>query len=228
MERELRRSGRDPDPVGWIAASVLVALGVGASTQGCKDARTRYVEVQSPAPPAPPPPAPVREVPATQLVSRHHADLGYGSVFSWEPHAPAGRWLPTNGGIMVWVPAAVEVVPGRAAELLLQVDATPPEPDTRLPAGARLPAGSRVIVLPGPFDVATGSQLPLWAVGLAGGPVWEEGGGRQSLACWVSWRPVPSERRLAPAYAHEARHLLTGDPMAGHPGGCCNAWMVGP
>lgn len=212
----------------------LLAAGAGGLVAaGCGPARrTRYVQTDPPPAPAAPPAPPASLAPdPRRLLSAASFAAGVGSINDQEPLAPTGRWLPTASGIMVWVPQAVELVPGRAAELLVQVDAATSDPDTRLAADARLPAGSRVIALPGAFEVA-GWGFPAWAVGLAGGPAWPNPPGDPlgpfSLVCWVSWRPTPSEPRLLPALRHEIRHLLTGDPMAGHVGGCCNAWMVSP
>lgn len=215
-----------------IGLALLVALSAYCHSGCGSKHRPAVLPPPHVAPIEPPAPAPADPPPdSRRLLSAASYEAGVGSVNPQEPLAPTGRWLPTASGILVWVPQAVELVPGRAAELLAQVDATVTEPDTRLSPDARLPRGSRVIALPGAFEVA-GSGFPVWAVGLAGGKAWPNPPGDPlgpfSFVCWVSWRPTQREPRLLPALAHEIRHLLTGDPQAGHPGGCCSRWSVEP
>lgn len=217
------RALRSPVP----RRAVLAAAAGGLVAAGCnhRDRRQAAPYVVQPDPPTPAPPPPPVEAVQGQLVSTHTRVVGAGWSAEWEPHAPPGRWDRTPGGIHVWVPVAVDLVPGRAGQLLAEVDATEPEADTRIAPGTRLPPGTRVIPLPGPFWVNDGT----WASGVAlTGAWWNADTRTASDVVFGAWRSNQSEPRLLPVLAHEWRHLLTGDAMAGHPGGCCSRWGVAP
>lgn len=88
--------------------------------------------------------------------------------------------------------------------MLEEIATVAPEADPRLdPAIRGVPAGATVVVLdPGSYFAPYSPTL------LASGEV-------RGSTLYVAWRGSSQGARL-PALAHELRHYLTGDPLAGH------------
>lgn len=109
-----------------------------------------------------------------------------------------------SGGVRVLLPVWVRLHPGEEAAALAEVYSVTLEFDHRIdPALRGVPLSATVVVLdPGAY------YAPYSPTGLASGEQW-------GSALYVAWRGTPSGVRL-PALAHELRHLLTGDPNAGH------------
>ncbi|MBX3465286.1 MAG: hypothetical protein KF878_00115 [Planctomycetes bacterium] len=139
---------------------------------------------------SPPPPLPA---PASTLPAAH------------EPGWPAPQIAMTTAeGVHVRYPAWLAAHPTDEAAMLDELRAVVPEADPRIAPGARgVPPGTTVVVLdPGAYYAPYSPTL------LAHGE-W------RSSTIYVAWRGTSSGPRL-PALAHELRHLLTGDPDAGH------------
>lgn len=107
-------------------------------------------------------------------------------------------------GVRVLLPVWVRLHPGEEAAALAEVDSVVPEADPRIdPALRGVPLDVTVVVLdPGAYFAHYSPT------GLASGE-------QRGSTLYVAWRGAPSGVRL-PALAHELRHLLTGDPLAGH------------
>lgn len=121
-----------------------------------------------------------------------------------EPGAPAPRVSTrTARGVQVDYPAWLDLHPALLAQALREVDTVTPEPDTRIdPALRGVPLGARVVVTDARF------WSPSSPTGLAAGE-------QRGDVLYVAWRPTDSGPVL-PALPHEVRHLLSGDPLAGH------------
>jgi hypothetical protein len=123
-----------------------------------------------------------------------------------EPGTPSPRVsTTTTEGVFVEYPIWLERWPEQRASLLEELRSVVPEADARIPADVRgVPPGTTVIVLdPGAY------YAPYSPTGLAAGEF------RSPALIYVAWRGT-SQGPLVPALAHELRHMLTGDPDAGH------------
>lgn len=107
-------------------------------------------------------------------------------------------------GVRVFLPVWVRQHPGEEAAALAEVDSVVPEADPRIdPALRGVPLDVTVVVLdPGAYYAPYSPTL------LASGE-------QRGSTLYVAWRGAPTGARL-PALPHELRHLLTGDPNAGH------------
>lgn len=123
-----------------------------------------------------------------------------------QPGDPSPRVaLLTPEGVQLFYPVWLDHHPTRKAELLGELRIVVPEPDPRISSEARgVPPGTTVVVLdPGAY------YAPYSPTRLASGE-W-----RAPSTIYVCWRPT-AEGPLLPALPHELRHMLTGDPNAGH------------
>jgi hypothetical protein len=123
-----------------------------------------------------------------------------------EPGSPAPRVsVLTSEGVFLEYPVWLERWPDQQAVLLEELRTVVPEADPRIPSDVSgVPPGTTVIVLdPGAY------YAPYSPTGLAAGE-W-----RAPSSIYVAWRGT-QQGRVVPALAHELRHLLTGDPLAGH------------
>lgn len=123
-----------------------------------------------------------------------------------KPGEPAPRIsVLTPEGVMLEYPVWLDQYPDLKDELLTELRETAPNADPRIAVGVRgVPAGSTVIVLdPGAYYAPYSPSL------LASGE-W-----RTPSTIYLAWRPE-SNGPVVPALAHELRHLLTQDPLAGH------------
>lgn len=123
-----------------------------------------------------------------------------------EPGDPAPRVaMITTDGVHLLYPVWLDHHPARKAELLEELRTVTPEADPRIPSDLRgVPAGTTVVVLdPGAY------YAPYSPTRLASGE-W-----RAPSTIYVCWRAT-GDGPLVPALAHELRHMLTGDPNAGH------------
>ncbi len=123
-----------------------------------------------------------------------------------EPGQPCPRVaMLTPEGVQLIYPVWLDHHPTRKTELLEELRTVVPEADPRLSADVQgVPAGTTVIVLdPGAYYAPYSPTL------LASGE-W-----RAPSTIYVCWRPT-AQGPLVPALPHELRHMLTGDPNAGH------------
>ncbi len=123
-----------------------------------------------------------------------------------QPGDPCPRLATTTPeGVQLFYPAWLDHHPERKGELLEELRSVVPEADPRIPGDARgVPAGTTVVVLdPGAY------YAPYSPTRLASGEF------RAPATIYVCWRPT-SQGPLVPALPHELRHMLTGDPDAGH------------
>lgn len=123
-----------------------------------------------------------------------------------EPGDPAPRVaMVTPEGVQLLYPVWLDHHPARKSELLEELRSVVPEADPRIAADVRgVPPGTTVIVLdPGAYYAPYSPTL------LASGE-W-----RSPSTIYVCWRPT-ADGPLVPALPHELRHMLTGDPNAGH------------
>lgn len=122
-----------------------------------------------------------------------------------EPGMPSPRlYVLTPEGVHLHYPVWLDAHPSRMADLLAYLRDVVPEADARIdPALRGVPAGTTVVVLdPGPY------YAPYSPTGLASGE-------QRGSTLYVAWRSGQSGP-VVPALPHELRHLLTGDPNAGH------------
>lgn len=122
------------------------------------------------------------------------------------PGSPAPRVsILTSEGVFLEYPVWLERWPEQRAALLEELRTVVPEADPRISADVRgVPPGITVIVLdPGAY------YAPYSPTGLAAGE-W-----RAPSSIYVAWRGT-QQGKVVPALSHELRHLLTGDPLAGH------------
>lgn len=153
-----------------------------------------------------------------------------------EPWAPLGSWRSLSPRIRLWVPHWLKTP--TAGPLLDQaineVLTVVPEPDTRIPTHWRgvdpdpmaYPPVAVVIMDPIAFGVAT-DAAGLTSI-LAAGLQYDYSTAQERWhLLYCGWRQ-PGGPIMLPVLPHELRHRLTGDPMSGHPGGCCNRWLVAP
>lgn len=137
------------------------------------------------------------------------------------PYPPPGNQAPhvaviTTGGIAlyypIWLDKRKEGTDWKN-KLFDEIHLTPPETDVRIPVGTKgAPAGTMVVVLdPGAYYAAYSSTF------LARGEHRRPDQNRNFHLIYVSWKDaLYDSNSVIPAYAHELRHLYTGDPNAGH------------
>lgn len=154
----------------------------------------------------------------------HDGGRGHAALATFDPSAggasESGAALPpvaqpgdpcprvatlTPEGVQLFYPVWLDHHPARKAELLEELRTVVPEPDPRISPTLRgVPPGTTVVVLdPGAY------YAPYSPTRLASGE-W-----RAPSTIYVCWRPT-SQGPLLPALPHELRHMLTGDPSAGH------------
>jgi hypothetical protein len=124
-----------------------------------------------------------------------------------EPGTPAPRVHErTPEGVSLFYPAWLDAYPQLKARVLDELRTTSPDADPRIASGVQgVPAGTTIIVLePGAY------WAPYSPTHLATGE-W-----RAPSTIYVAWTGDDDEGPLLPALSHELRHLLTGDPHAGH------------
>lgn len=138
------------------------------------------------------------------------AAAGCGPSTRYRPLSPrVGDQAPhyetrSPRGVRVLLPVWVRQHPGEEAAALDEVDTVIPEADSRIdPAMRGVPLDVTVVVLdPGAY------AAPYSPTGLASGE-------QRGRTLYVAWR-APATGPLLPALAHELRHYLTKDPLAGH------------
>lgn len=205
-------------------APVLSVLLLGFAVAGCNE-RHRYQPPVSSLDPAPDPEPELVTTPKQPpeeiggfLATEHHAESVVGAHPTEEPWAPPGEWIAVRaaegGTAHVWVP---RFVPRHfLAALIAEVETTLPRHDRLYvtePHWIGCRPGTRLIVLPGAFQVRVDSGAWALAAGLAALDTWHvpapEGRpiteGVTYDVLYVAWRPQASGPYL-PALAHELAH----------------------
>ena len=198
---------------------VLFVLLMGLAVSGCNE-RHRY---QPPVPSPDPAPDPEPELVTTPkqppeeiggfLATEHHAESVVGAHPIEEPWAPPGRWVPARNDVHVWIPNFARHL---ETAIIAEVETTIPKHDRLYsvePGWVGPRPGTRLIVLPGAFQVRVDSGAWALAAGLAALDTWHvpapEGRpiteGVTYDVLYLAWRPQASGPYL-PALAHELAH----------------------
>ena len=203
-----------------LGAALAALTGVASLAQGC-GSKHRPAVLPPPhvapiePPPAPaPPPRPAEEI-GGFLATEHVELVGIGSHPIEEPWAPPGEWIAVRaaegGTAHVWVP---RFVPRHfLAALIAEVETTRPRHDRLYvtePHWIGCKPGTRLVILPGAFQVRADTGLWLLAAGLSSFDSWHEPAtastpARDDDVLYVAWRPQASGPYL-PALAHELAH----------------------
>lgn len=217
----------------------LLAAGVGGiAFAGCGSKHRPAVYPPLPPEPAPEPPAPVAE---WDPWAPGVGDQG-GRIFdpsnAYEPPVPPGYWRFMSPRVRVWLPHFLTGFGYLIDGALREIETVTPDGDTRIDPAWRgvdcdphKPPVCVVVMDPYGYSLLNfGASPPSILVAGHQTRYADRRGENEWGVLYVAWRAkqladAGLETRLLPALAHELRHWLTGDPFAGHPGGCCSRWV---
>jgi hypothetical protein len=194
----------------------MVGLSLGFHTSGCGSRHRPAVLPPPHVEPAAVEPAPAPRRPAEEIggfLAREHVELvGVGVSPPEEPWAPPGEWVPVRaaeGGVAyAWVPRFVPL--SYRAGLVAEIETTLPRHD-RLhvtePHWVGPKPGTRIVILPGAFQLPAGTSSWILAAGQVTWDGWHDPAAedRDADVIYLAWRPQASGPYL-PALAHELAH----------------------